>query len=169
VSSDSCLIEVRRCARCRGRGDLPCPDPQCGDSTWDHACEEGADCQDCLGKGFTVSLLDRPPGAKERWGGRRPTGVAESVAKMVELRGQSPAWREKAREVVPLLLVIQRLDEDRATTAMLGVRAIAGLVHMARELFEDPEWQKLIEEVRDAEDGIEYGVGKARGELPDGG
>jgi len=47
------------CRRCNGAGKVPsrCPDPQCGDSTWDHMCELGGydPCPACEGTGLTTS------------------------------------------------------------------------------------------------------------------
>jgi hypothetical protein len=37
------------CEKCGGSGSLDCTDPQCSDSTWDHACTAGARC-DCGGQ-----------------------------------------------------------------------------------------------------------------------
>lgn len=45
-------LEAYQCRECRGRGrvDTPCPDPQCGDSTWDHECGLGSrPCSNCGG------------------------------------------------------------------------------------------------------------------------
>lgn len=43
------------CWRCRGTGtvEAPCSDPQCGDSTWDHECDDGrkVPCSYCDGTG----------------------------------------------------------------------------------------------------------------------
>ncbi len=46
------------CPKCGGRGWLECDDPQCSDSTWDHACTAGATCDKCGGK--KVALHEPP-------------------------------------------------------------------------------------------------------------
>jgi hypothetical protein len=46
--------EAMKCGPCEGRGrvETTCGDPQCGDSTWDHDCGEGAaPCSACKGTG----------------------------------------------------------------------------------------------------------------------
>jgi hypothetical protein len=46
--------EARPCKTCGGSKQIPrfCHDPNCGDSTYDHACDEGWDpCPDCLTRG----------------------------------------------------------------------------------------------------------------------
>ena len=40
-----------RCQSCGGEGVVHCDDPQCGDSTWDHACGDGV-CVQCAGTGL---------------------------------------------------------------------------------------------------------------------
>lgn len=45
-----------RCKKCGGRGSRDCDDPQCGDSTWDHFCNDGAPCHSCGGKSFASQM-----------------------------------------------------------------------------------------------------------------
>jgi len=35
------VVGVAKCEKCSGEGgySVPCSDPQCGDSTWDHYCD----------------------------------------------------------------------------------------------------------------------------------
>lgn len=40
------------CRDCSGTGVSRCRDPQCGDSTWDHYCDEGGVCSTCDGTGY---------------------------------------------------------------------------------------------------------------------
>ena len=50
-------LEAYQCTECAGRGmvNTPCPDPQCGDSTWDHACGLGSrPCVKCRGVSAAV-------------------------------------------------------------------------------------------------------------------
>lgn len=37
------------CPKCAGAGELGCSDSQCGDSTWDHHCDDGRACDACGG------------------------------------------------------------------------------------------------------------------------
>lgn len=43
------------CPQCGGKGYLGCDDPQHGDSTWDHDCNDGRVCDVCQGR-KTVGL-----------------------------------------------------------------------------------------------------------------
>lgn len=53
------------CSRCNGSGtvSVSCDDPQCGDSTWDHYCNEGSEpCPECVGKGLPPRVtMGGPP------------------------------------------------------------------------------------------------------------
>lgn len=54
---DRLEVEIRAalakgCPKCKGEGtiNVDCDDPQCGDSTWDHNCNEGVEaCPACNG------------------------------------------------------------------------------------------------------------------------
>ena len=62
-------LEAYQCAECHGRGmvNTPCPDPQCGDSTWDHECGLGSrPCLKC--GGVSAAVQARAAIAKARRG-----------------------------------------------------------------------------------------------------
>jgi len=60
------VFTAQKCKSCFGRGTLNCDDSQCGDSTWDHYCNEGRKCDPCDGLGAVVSAPQQPAPVPER-------------------------------------------------------------------------------------------------------
>jgi hypothetical protein len=80
------LVDESRCGRCDGQARVyrRCSDRQCGDSTWDHECDEGYDpCRDCAGTG-------KGPAGREAlaWMSQQPESTPEGATLIAEtLRG----------------------------------------------------------------------------------